>query len=281
MQLSSFKLEKLRWLFDHPEFRRQKLRVLIRVFLWEMIRFLNAKVDVPFDGQKFSVRCTDGAGRMLYYFRSFDNEILEFVDRYLEPGQVVVDVGANIGVYTAFTAKRVAPDGHVYAFEPNPDVFERLQANVTAPNIQLFAGAVGSETGCVKLGLNPDTAKSSVVRHDVAGATVSVPCVTLDAFVRENLGERRIDYLKIDVEGFDYNVLLGARECLARKVIGFLQTECSENRTEMFQLLTDHGYRVCRLTPDRGMVPIESPENLPFNLFAFHPDIADRWIGRG
>lgn len=281
MRFSSVRFEKFQWLGDHAAFRRQWPRVLMRIVAWEIFRLRDATVEVPFDGQEFTVHCSDGAGRLLYYFRSFDDEILAFLEGYLKPGQVVVDVGANIGIYSAFAARRVAAEGRVFSFEPNPDVFRRLAVNAPTANVRRLALAVGSAPGTVGLRLNADTAKSSVVDHGATDAVRDVPCVTLDEFLREHIGGGRIDYLKIDVEGFDYDVLLGARQCLARQAIGLVQAECSERQTEMFRLLTGYGYRVCRLTPDRGMVPVDSPENLPFNLFAFRPDIADAWIGGG
>ena len=277
MQFSSIDLAKIRWLLRQKGFRRQRLRVLLRLVLWEAHRLRGATLRVPFDGGTVSVHCADGAGRLLYYFRSFDDDIFAFLRRYLQPGQVVVDVGANIGLYSAFAAKRIGPGGRVFSFEPNPDVFARLQANAAGPNIRLLPSAVGPQSGSVGLCLNADTAKSSVMRHDAVGPVTEVPCITLDAFLRENLGSRRVDFLKIDVEGFDYDVLAGARECLARQRFGLVQTECTERRTDMFRLLADAGYRVCRLA-GRGMVPLDARDDLPFNLFAFHPDIAGRWI---
>ena len=125
---------------------------------------------------------------------------------------VVVDVGAYIGLYTLALARRVGSYGHVFAFEPEAVTFHCLKRNVSlnglTGNITLVPYAVGEMSGFVPFA----GGKGSESSIDVSGAltTQEVKIVTLDSF----LPERPIDILKIDVEGHEYSVLKGAEGLL-------------------------------------------------------------------
>lgn len=280
--LSRLSFEKLDWLFAQPQTQQRTFRTLIRVLMWEIHRLRDASLDLPFDGEFITVHCSDGIGRLLYYFRAIDENIFAFLDDYLEQGFSVVDVGANVGTYTLFAAKRVAPHGTVFSFEPNPYVFPRLKANASAPNVQIFPMAVGEEAGTVNVKLTSDTAKSFVDCHNEASSSVQVDCVPLDQFVPSNLDNDSVDFLKVDVEGYDYQILLGARTLLNKNAIGLIQIECSDHKAEIYDLLTECGYRICRVTANGpGLEEVSGPKHLQFNTFAIKPDLSDQWIAPG
>ena len=233
---------------------------------------------MPFDGKDFVIDCSDGIGRQLYYFGTLDRHVFSFLDTYLRPGFNVVDVGANIGMYAYFAAKRVAPEGLVVGFEPNSGVFSRLQINADLPNVRLLKMAIGDRTGRVNLVVTEDSAKSFDDRNGASTKAVTVECRTLDPFIATDFGVDNVDYLKVDTEGFDYFVLLGAEALFRKQAVGLLQIECTANNVEIYDFLRDHGYRLCDLVPGHGMVPVESAAHLPFNGFAFRPDLADQWV---
>jgi FkbM family methyltransferase len=140
----------------------------------------------------------------------------------LPPDGVVFDVGANIGLSSLSIAPLV-PRGRIRAFELLPATARHLAANAAAEplgNIEPVASAVGAEPG--RLALHPGanfSAGSHVVSDQHANeghvATVEVPVLTLDGFAEER-GLDRLDLLKVDVEGFELDVLRGARRCLNR-----------------------------------------------------------------
>lgn len=124
---------------------------------------------------------------------------------------VVMDVGANIGI-TAIALSRCAPSGTVYAFEPAPTVFSALAENVRLnqlANVRTFNLAVSDADGSVSF--NENSAYGSIVE---AGG-ISVPATTIDKFVADN-DIQRLDFLKIDVEGFEQHVLCGAKSTTAK-----------------------------------------------------------------
>ncbi len=125
----------------------------------------------------------------------------------LGPGMVVADVGANIGIYTDFFADCVGPTGAVHAFEPDARNFALLAGGRPRPQVTLNRKAVGAKTGEITLyvssALNVDhrTYDSGEGRK-----AVTVSCVALDDYFGAG---QRVDFIKMDIQGFEYHALLG------------------------------------------------------------------------
>ena len=127
----------------------------------------------------------------------------------LKPGDVFVDIGANCGIFTAFAAQRVGPEGHVIAIEPIPEMIERLRFNVAVngfTNVAIFQTAVGSEVGTALLHIHPRNRGQSSMAPDAVGTPKQVSVTPL-ADIVVSAGVRRIDTLKIDIEGFEDRAL--------------------------------------------------------------------------
>lgn len=282
MKLTYLTIDKLRWLYYSPEFRKRKIETLFRAFLWEIHRLRNDELVVRFDGSDLQVDCHDGIGRVLYYFNgAIDQEIFTFLDGYLRRGFTVVDVGANIGIYTTFAAKRVGPNGVVYSFEPNPEVIKRLEANITTDNVRIVRMALCAEPGTIRFHVADDTAKGTIRSARNESATLEVPCLSLDRFHAEAMLGATIDYLKIDVAGGDYDVLSGAKNVFAAQKVRLVQVECLRDKKAIRDFLLDHGYLLYRILPTgtlahfRNGEPTAFPHDrwAPINLFAHPPDV--------
>jgi FkbM family methyltransferase len=271
MKLSNLSPDRLAWLFAQPQFKHKKAQTLLRVLLWELHRIRNDAIELSFDGSRFQIDCHDGIGRLLYYFGEVDREIFAFLNGYLKPGFTVVDVGANVGIYSRFAATRVGPDGAVYSFEPNVELLPRLRANLSPLPVRLFPYAVSDRSGTVTFHVSDDTAKSSILADESSTRTVKVQCVTLDEFHGEPMSSAAIDYLKIDVEGFDYHVLLGAEKLFKNQMIKVAQIECTQDLREIRGFLLDNNYCLRRMLQTGALAPVLPDESLPHNLFA-HPE---------
>ena len=137
---------------------------------------------------------------------------------------MVVDAGANTGVY-ALAVAATCPDASIVAFEPSPTVVEQCRTNVRAngfaDRVDVRAVGLGSETGEATFyrstydELGSFNAGNAGAWEASVADTVSVPVATVDGLVAD--GEMPPpDHLKVDVEGFEYEVLAGARETLRR-----------------------------------------------------------------
>jgi FkbM family methyltransferase len=135
------------------------------------------------------------------------------LQRYVRQGMVVMDVGANIGYLTLFFCKSVGPGGAVYAFEPEPDNFGELARTVERNQIN-WCMPVNSACGPsdrearVAFGLN------GYVQPDGAGPP-NCHMLSLDSFV-EQRRIAKVDFVKIDVEGFEADVLSGMSQTIKR-----------------------------------------------------------------
>lgn len=128
----------------------------------------------------------------------------------LEPGDFVVDCGANMGFTTVFFAHFVGPSGRVVAFEPLPSNAEDIRQNVALNdlnNVDIRQAAVGSANTEATIALTPN----GVLTSDRSWRLITVPVVRLDDAVKEGTPT----FLKVDVEGFELEVLKGAQRVLS------------------------------------------------------------------
>ena len=139
--------------------------------------------------------------------------------RFLTPDSVLIDVGANTGVYSLKAAKLLSGKGEVLSVEPNLDMLESLSAAVKANrfrNIRLRNVCASDKLGHADFWCNDGKPNSfSLVRHDPNADRMSVLTVPLDNLV-EWEGLHRVDYLKLDVEGAEDIVLAGAAKTIAK-----------------------------------------------------------------
>jgi FkbM family methyltransferase len=140
-----------------------------------------------------------------------------FRDR-VRPGMHVLDIGANIGYYTMLSASLVGPSGSVTAIEPNPDSVRLLEASRRAnsfDNVTVLQLAAGRERGLLVLHGSYGNVMTSAAPDE---ATALINSTTVPSFKVDDLipRDKKIDFVKIDVEGAEYNALLGASELIKR-----------------------------------------------------------------
>ncbi len=186
----------------------------------------------------------------------FDLPVCEVLWRLLDPGELAVDVGANIGQMTSAMAAAVGSSGRVIAFEPHPDLFRELAENAggweraeTAGSVDLRNVGASSTTGMAELGeseafeWNTGTASMS---HDPGAcvASVQVPVRRLD----DEIEDAAVAVMKLDVEGHELDVLRGADRLLAEERIrDIVFEEFRDPPTPVTSLLRSCGYSVFSL----------------------------------
>ena len=133
---------------------------------------------------------------------------------FAKPGARIADVGANIGIYALAWAKRVGEGGKVWAFEPDPKnlaILKRhVELNGTAKNTEIRGEALGSKEARLAFSLS-GTMSSIQSIATKSGDVIEVQQTTLDNV----LGSEKLDVLKIDVEGYEEEVLKGATKLLS------------------------------------------------------------------
>ena len=211
-----------------------------------------------------------------------EEQLKYIIDREVQAGDVVLDVGANIGYYTAMLARRVGDTGKVYALEPEPRNYELLTRNIGLNGIgaivepyQLAASdaqAVGRLYVSPYSNLHsflPDTSHEATGRDD--DAFTEVPMTDLSSFVQ---GKRPVDMLRMDIEGYEVEVISGLEPAIRDgSYAGKIVFEChfpryddqSHSMRGPLEMLFGHGYHARYLTStdeskprirERGYEPI-------------------------
>jgi FkbM family methyltransferase len=138
----------------------------------------------------------------------------QLLRKILFPGAVVVDVGANIGIYSEFLSSCVGPTGLVHSFEPSPDSFKRLcAATRDLSNVRVSQAAVGEHSGEARLYIS-DKLNVDHRTYEVGGESrraLPVEIVALDDYFKPG---QRVDLIKMDVQGHELHALRGARRVL-------------------------------------------------------------------
>lgn len=136
----------------------------------------------------------------------------------VKPGDIVLDIGANIGYYTLILAELVGEHGRVFAFEPDPSNFALLKRNVEEngySNVVLEQKAVSHKTGTIRLHLSPNHMADHRTYDSGDGrAWVDLQSVRLDDYFNDYEG--RIDFIKMDVQGAEAGIIEGAHTLLLR-----------------------------------------------------------------
>jgi FkbM family methyltransferase len=154
-----------------------------------------------------------------FVYGTWEPKVIRAVTDTVKPGMTVIDIGAHIGYYSLLFAKCVGPSGRVFAFEPLPGNFALLQKNVRLNNLQnvhALNQAVFSRTQEITIAApddQPNPGSGSVV-NEAGHEHYRVEAISMDDFC-EKLGLRP-DILKMDVEGTEYDVLIGAKETINR-----------------------------------------------------------------
>lgn len=160
----------------------------------------------------------------------------------------IIDGGANVGLYTLFL-KLYFPDATVHCFEPNTSL--PIEENLShLDDIHITYMALGNENKMVDFYVNDYDAASSVFvrKTQTSQKKIRVPMVTIDSI----FSEEEVDILKLDLEGFDYQALLGAKETLKHTKIVFIEVEFQpdfwygQEKTifDVHKLLEPYGFRL-------------------------------------
>ena len=177
-------------------------------------------IEIGGIGAKFHVRTAEEL-RLLGKAKAghWEGDVLEFLARKLRRGDVVYDIGSNVGLYAVLLANVVGARGQVIAFEPERKSCTRLQENLTLnglTNVRIFQVALGEYTGEGKLYFSADDLVfSNLIRPRTTNMTHQVVKVVEGDRFREaeNLPIPRV--VKIDVEGYEYAVIHGLKHTLS------------------------------------------------------------------
>jgi len=195
----------------------------------------------------------------------------EFVSKEIKKGDIILDIGANMGYYTSVFAKLAGEEGKVYAFEPDPDNFAILKKNIKKrgfKNVVLIQKAVSDKTGKMKLFLS-EFHKGDHRIYDPGDnrKTIEIDTIRLDDYFKEYKG--KIDFIKMDVQGVEVQVLRGMPLLLQNAKNLKMITEywphglkkCGFEGKDYLDILKEHGFKLYNLNEEiKNIEPVDMNE---------------------
>jgi len=249
----------VRYVWTHPSNSGRRLRAVLRAARYQAnVRLLGRRAIARLgERSRLWVDPHRTAAAMVLYANPPDLPEMLVWRQALRGGGLFVDVGANVGTYSIWAAEQGA---EVIALEPAADTFDLLGENIALNGYPVTAirAAAGDHCGSARFTAGLDAGNSLA-----ADGPVLTDLVTIDSLI----GDRPVAGMKVDVEGFEIDVLRGAARALAEHRIGLIQIEWNEmstlavgdGRRPIAALLARHGYRLYRPDPTGRLVPDPEP----------------------
>ncbi len=249
-------------------------------------------------GLNWNLSLTEGIDFSIYLFGAFEKATGVALRNAVRPGDVVLDLGANIGAHTLPLAAAVGPGGHIYSFEPTDFAFQKLRQNlelnpdlvsrVTTEQSFLVANRQSDVPDSVYSSWPLTTSEDLHAKHlGHLNSTRGAYSTTLDDYV-ESHSIKRVDLVKLDVDGNEMTVLQGGRRTLTRfcppilmEVSPYVHGEDDHSFRDLIQVLRDCGYGHVellsgkRIALDADLLQSMVPDGAGINCF-FKADRTDK-----
>jgi FkbM family methyltransferase len=217
------------WRFRVPGDDEGQL-TLLRREIWNHYR--ENGIDTPvlfrwYDRLRLRLYLGNDLSLCLYVLGAFEPNAFVFLNRFLEPGMIALDGGANEGLFTLYAARRIGSRGSVLAVEPSTREFERLTANIQLnrlDNVKTLNVALGSREGEAVLAVaQPRHAGMNTIDPEDSGQSTPAWTESKEAVSVETIDQivarfrlDRLDLIKLDIEGSEVDALVGARQTISR-----------------------------------------------------------------
>ena len=248
-------------------------------------------------GIRFVLYPFDRLNRQNLVHRSADVKEFQVIPALVRSGDTAIDIGANAGLYSVLLSRLCGAAGRVWAFEPAPDTYWRLRETLAlnrCENVVPVQAAICAGPGLVTMNLFEQqfaewNSLAGMSMHAADGTqvfpreSVQVAAHSLDSFCDEEHIDH-INFLKVDVEGFELSVFQGAQRLLREHRINYICFEISKEPLKnagvesrrVFEALEVHGYRAYRFDQKLAKLqePIQDTSEVWQNFFATWKDIS-------
>lgn len=278
------------WLHDYSRAKLRDYRDSRRVLPGDTL------VAEDVYGTRFVLYPWDRPNLPYLYRHPYDVAEFQAIPRLVQPGDIAFDVGANIGIYSVLLSRLCGPVGRVWAFEPVPDTYWRLRETLAlnrCENVTPLQVAICEKDGTARMNLferqfsewnslGKPSMRSPNGNLVSPRQSVEVPAQTLDRFCVAQ-GIERINFLKVDVEGFELFVFRGAERLLKERRVDYICFEISKEPLkaagvksgQVYEALEAHGYRAYRFNTATGRFqgPVRDESESWTNFFASWRDL--------
>jgi FkbM family methyltransferase len=244
------------------------MRAAIRVNQVITEPFISRLVSEPVEVQGHKMFLDSKDSLWLLTSQVYEPHETELAKTMVRKGDVVLDIGANIGYFTLIFARLVGGKGRVFAFEPDPENFALLKKNIEIngyKNVVPIQKAVSNKTGTIKLFISKyNNGDHRIYDSHDGSAPIKVGVTRLDDYFRGYRG--KIDFIKMDIQGAEPGALLGMKRLLkrnkkARAFVEFWPYGLEKSGTapeELLQLLLGEGFTLFDVSEEKGRMKRKS-----------------------
>ncbi|MGB1646582.1 MAG: FkbM family methyltransferase [Crocinitomicaceae bacterium] len=173
---------------------------------------------VSFQNVKFELHIEDWIQQNIYFLGAYERAELNLLYSHLSEDSVFVDIGANFGLYSLVASQKITNSGKIICFEPFPKNYAALKKNISLNSKSYIISeniALGDKKDELSLYYQPTEKNLGMVSANFIenSKTIEVDVMSFDEYVNEN-GIDKIDFIKIDVEGFENKVIIGMKKTL-------------------------------------------------------------------
>lgn len=239
-----------------------------QAMLSPFLRLMSRRRIIEREGLRIFVDPTSNLGWMIHRYGTYEELTVNLIREFVKPGSVVLDIGANEGFFAALASKLTGQHGLVIAVEPQSRLQDVLEINLALNNhspSMVIQGVVAEQDGGeAPIHLYPihNTGATSLVRRSNFGSKTEMVRMWTPAAIAQHCGVDRFDFVKIDVEGFEPEVMRSFEVLLSAKRVGTIlldyHTAILASRgiaaDDTHAMILSHGYEQLRGDPQSEYV---------------------------
>jgi len=239
---------------------------IIRSLLERILPYFKLEF-IEIDGNKIFLDSNDSLN--LSFNSVYEKLETDYIKKEIKEGDIVFDIGANIGYYTLLFAKLVGNTGKVFAFEPDPTNFAILKKNIETngyQNVTLIQKAISDKTAKIRLYLcNYNNGMHRIYDSTFCDDSVEIESVRLDDFLDSIVFDSMINFIKIDVEGAEFESLQGMKSILKKNIspkillefAPFALQECGYAPKNLLLFLKNLGFELNEIDSKGNLLKID------------------------
>lgn len=216
-------LKVLKFILNEKSNKGEKFKRLIFAFLWQLWkRIVKKPVIIELDNKaKYISFPNTPMGSFPIYAKIYDSEKILFLRKILKEKGIIIDIGANMGIYALLLKDNYEK---VILFEPVKETADNCEANMklNGINYEMYRIALGSKTGWINFEIKGNFDTTAKVKEE--GGNYKVKMDKLDNIVNREY-YKKLEFIKIDVEGYEFNVLEGATQVIKESAVKLIQFE--------------------------------------------------------
>lgn len=248
--------------------KESPLRWRVAPFAISMLRMhgsgMGSQTVLTRHGFRMELDLSDWLGQTVFALGEYEAPTTSIFQQVLKPGSVFIDVGAHVGYFSALAARIVGENGRVYAFEAIPENAKMIRKNAQInrfENVRVESVILSDQPGSLIFHYGPEGHSGVSSIREVSGSSrhVEMKAERLDQFMSQIT---QVDLIKIDVEGAELRVLLGAQRILKKyrpaliiEVTPAFLEELGDSETRLMGLMDELGYTRKNIITENGLVP--------------------------